>query len=97
MNLVAKEYVAAQDPANPGVLILSHFAGAAPEMEEGILVNPYDPDEIADALHAALTMGLAERRTRWQALEREVSRTTAISWAADFMRALDAAPVACRT
>ena len=94
MNLVAKEYVAAQDPANPGVLILSHFAGAAPEMEEGILVNPYDPDEIADALHAALTMGVDERRTRWQALEQEVSRTTAISWAADFMRALEAAPVA---
>ncbi|MBE7620390.1 trehalose-6-phosphate synthase [Gluconacetobacter entanii] len=93
MNLVAKEYVAAQDPADPGVLILSHFAGAAPELDEAILVNPYDTDEIADALHQALTMQRPERQTRWIALEKEVSRTTAVSWANDFLQALDGAPV----
>ncbi|PYD76135.1 alpha,alpha-trehalose-phosphate synthase (UDP-forming) [Novacetimonas pomaceti] len=93
MNLVAKEYIAAQDPADPGVLILSHFAGAAPELDEAVLVNPYDTDEIADALHQALTMQRPERQTRWTALEKEVCRTTAVSWANDFLRALDGAPV----
>lgn len=92
MNLVAKEYVAAQDAADPGVLVLSHFAGAAPEMDEAVLVNPYDADEIADALHQALTMGLEERQRRWTRLDEDVRRTTAGFWARDFLQALDAAP-----
>ncbi|MBB2198553.1 MAG: trehalose-6-phosphate synthase [Gluconacetobacter sp.] len=92
MNLVAKEYVAAQDAADPGVLVLSHFAGAAPEMDEAVLVNPFDADEIADALHQALTMGLEERQRRWRHLDEDVRRTTAGFWARDFLKALDAAP-----
>ena len=64
MNLVAKEYVAAQDAADPGVLILSRFAGAAVEFKEGaLLVNPYDPDSVAAAIARALAMPLAERKT----------------------------------
>ncbi|GAB0115356.1 alpha,alpha-trehalose-phosphate synthase (UDP-forming) [Acidisoma sp. C75] len=64
MNLVAKEYVAAQDPIDPGVLVLSQFAGAACELKAALLVNPHDPDEIAEALEQALSMPLAERRER---------------------------------
>jgi trehalose 6-phosphate synthase len=55
MNLVAKEYVAAQDPDNPGVLVLSQFAGAAQELTSALIVNPYDRDEVAAALDRALT------------------------------------------
>ncbi len=54
MNLVAKEYVAAQDPANPGVLVLSQFAGAANELTSALIVNPYDRDEVAAALDRRL-------------------------------------------
>lgn len=64
MNLVAKEYVAAQDPANPGVLVLSKFAGAANELTSALIVNPYDRDDVAAALDRALTMPLAERISR---------------------------------
>jgi|GEM_PF-5697005 len=64
MNLVAKEYVAAQDAEDPGVLILSSFAGAAADLEEALIVNPYDPDEVAKALHNAVTMELDERLDR---------------------------------
>ena len=53
MNLVAKEYVAAQDPEDPGVLILSTFAGAAQELESAVMVNPYDVDGVAEAIHRA--------------------------------------------
>lgn len=88
MNLVAKEYVAAQDPENPGVLVLSHLAGAAPELEEALLVNPHDADEIADALHRALVMEQEERRRRWTVLNMEVRNTTAGSWAHDFLSLL---------
>ncbi|GBQ90808.1 alpha,alpha-trehalose-phosphate synthase [Gluconacetobacter johannae DSM 13595] len=97
MNLVAKEYIAAQDAESPGVLVLSHFAGAAPELDEAVLVNPYDADEIADALHQALTMGLDERLARWRKLDAEVRRTTAGSWARDFLQALDEAQPAPAT
>ena len=58
MNLVAKEYVAAQDPDDPGVLILSTFAGAARELESALIVNPYDVDGVAEAIHRAITMTL---------------------------------------
>ncbi|OUJ04650.1 alpha,alpha-trehalose-phosphate synthase (UDP-forming) [Acetobacter cibinongensis] len=88
MNLVAKEYVAAQDEEDPGVLILSHFAGAAPEMEDALLVNPHDADEIADALHKALTMTQSERQERWERLKPDVWRVTAGSWARDFIEQL---------
>ncbi|MDK8024936.1 trehalose-6-phosphate synthase, partial [Klebsiella michiganensis] len=68
MNLVAKEYVAAQDPQNPGVLVLSQFAGAANELPTALIVNPYDRDEVAAALDQALTMPLAERIARHSAM-----------------------------
>ena len=64
MNLVAKEYVAAQDPDNPGVLILSRFAGAANELRRALVVNPNDPESVADAIAQALDMPIAERRSR---------------------------------
>ena len=66
MNLVAKEYVASQNPDDPGVLILSRFAGAAHECKAALLVNPYDPDSVAAAIGQALSMPLAERRERYE-------------------------------
>ncbi|QNT77934.1 alpha,alpha-trehalose-phosphate synthase (UDP-forming) [Entomobacter blattae] len=89
MNLVAKEYIAAQDEDDPGCLILSRFAGAAPELEEAIIVNPYDADEIADALALALSMKKEERKKRWQKLRRAIDITTAHTWAKSFMAELD--------
>ncbi len=77
MNLVAKEYVAAQDPDDPGVLILSRFAGAADEMTDALIVNPFDADEIAEAMHRALTMSLEERRQRHESLRQCVWHSTA--------------------
>lgn len=68
MNLVAKEYVAAQDPDNHGVLVLSQFAGAAQELTSALIVNPYDRDEVAAALDRALSMPLAERIARHSAM-----------------------------
>jgi trehalose 6-phosphate synthase len=92
MNLVAKEYVAAQDPEDPGVLILSRFAGAAEELDEAIIVNPLDPDEVAEALHFALTMSLAERKARHERLFELVCQTTASTYCRDFLEALDTVP-----
>lgn len=88
MNLVAKEYVAAQDPNNPGVLVLSRFAGAARELKGSLLVNPYDIEGTANALARALNMSLEERHERWSRmmthlLEHDVSR-----WCEDFLRDL---------
>ena len=64
MNLVAKEYVAAQDEENPGVLILSRFAGAAVELDSALLVNPYDPELVGTTIARALAMPIEERRER---------------------------------
>jgi trehalose 6-phosphate synthase len=88
MNLVAKEFVAAQDTADPGALVLSRFAGAAREMTGAIIVNPHDPDETAEALHIALTLPLSERQARWQTLWQAVQRNTAASWARGFLARL---------
>ena len=68
MNLVAKEYVAAQDPDDPGVLVLSQFAGAANELDAALLINPYDQTGIAAALDRALAMQPEERRERHAAM-----------------------------
>ncbi|REN00767.1 trehalose-6-phosphate synthase, partial [Mycobacterium tuberculosis] len=68
MNLVAKEYVASQDPENPGVLVLSLLAGAADELKQALLVNPHDLDGVADAIATAATMPLKKRVERWQAM-----------------------------
>jgi trehalose 6-phosphate synthase len=85
MNLVAKEYVAAQDPADPGVLILSRFAGAADELETALLVNPYDADEITEAMHQGLNMSVEERVERWTALRERVWHNTAARYCQLFL------------
>src|SRR3546814_12788108 len=79
MNLVAKEYVAAQDPDDPGVLILSRFAGAAQQLKDALLINPYSPEEMSDAITRALSMPLDERKRRWPAMLDSVAQQD-ISW-----------------
>ncbi len=88
MNLVAKEYIAAQDENDPGVLVLSRFAGAAEDLEEALIVNPYDIDDIAHALEQALTMPLDERCARHKALFRRVRERDAANWRETFLAAL---------
>jgi alpha,alpha-trehalose-phosphate synthase [UDP-forming]/trehalose-phosphatase len=88
MNLVAKEYVAAQDPEDPGVLVLSRFAGAACELRDALLTNPWFIDGLARDLDRALRMELPERRARHDKLLASVAKTTAITWAEDFLGAL---------
>jgi trehalose 6-phosphate synthase len=89
MNLVAKEYVAAQDPEDPGVLILSRFAGAALQMTEAILVNPYSKEEISDSILQALQMTREERVRRWRALNEVVKTEDVLAWRQAFVRALE--------
>jgi trehalose 6-phosphate synthase len=91
MNLVAKEYVAAQPADDPGVLVLSRFAGAAREFGAAIQVNPYDLDDMAECLHRALVMPLEERRSRWAQMMESVRRHSAQGWSQNFLRALAAA------
>ena len=88
MNLVAKEFVAAQDPQNPGVLVLSRFAGAARQLDGALLVNPHDPDAMAEAIHRALGMPLAERKARWQQMWAGISHTSPLAWGRSFVAAL---------
>ncbi len=85
MNLVAKEFVAAQDPANPGVLVLSQFAGAANELTAALIVNPYDRDEVAGALNQALTMPLAERISRHAEMLETIIQNDIDNWQARFI------------
>ncbi|MCW5581319.1 MAG: trehalose-6-phosphate synthase [Luteimonas sp.] len=94
MNLVAKEYVAAQDADDPGVLVLSRFAGAARELDAALLVNPFDPDEIAEGLHQALTMPIDERISRHAALLEKVRAVTAETWCRRMLEALHESPPA---
>jgi trehalose 6-phosphate synthase len=88
MNLVAKEYVAAQDEANPGVLILSRFAGAAQQMREALIVNPFSQEDVADAIRRALAMPVEDRRRRWRALMDGVEREDILAWRNAFVAAL---------
>jgi trehalose 6-phosphate synthase len=88
MNLVAKEYVAAQDSADPGVLVLSEFAGAAEQMEEALLVNPHDPNSLATAMRRALEMPLGERKARHRALWSRISDQDVTWWRERFLSAL---------
>jgi len=88
MNLVAKEFIAAQNPHDPGVLVLSRFAGAAAELKGAILVNPHDPEEIAEGLHEALTMETAEARMRWATDMETIRENSAARWSATFIDAL---------
>jgi trehalose 6-phosphate synthase len=88
MNLVAKEYVAAQNPIDPGVLVLSKFAGAANELDTALLVNPHDIDGMARAISTALTMPLIERRMRWEAMMDKLRVGSIQNWFANFLDAL---------
>ena len=88
MNLVAKEYVAAQDPDDPGVLILSRFAGAAINFRRALLVNPYDAESVAGALAQALVMPIEERRARHKALFANVCEYDVNRWQREFLTAL---------
>lgn len=88
MNLVAKENVAAQDGTDPGVLILSRFAGAASELEGALIVNPFDIDHIAAAIHEGLLMPLDERRARWESMMSVLRRNTVSTWCDGFIRSL---------
>ena len=85
MNLVAKEYVAAQDDTDPGVLVLSRFAGAAEDLEEALIVNPYDADEVAHALQQAIKMSLHERRERHEALLQRVRQHDLRYWRESYL------------
>jgi trehalose 6-phosphate synthase len=88
MNLVAKEYIAAQDILDPGVLILSRFAGAADECSDAILVNPYDSESVAAAIHKALEMPLAERRDRHSNILGALSQNAGTIWSERFLQKL---------
>jgi trehalose 6-phosphate synthase len=92
MNLVAKEYVMAQDPKRPGVLILSRFAGAAHELDSALLVNPYDTEATAAAIRQALEMPLSERRERWEAMVARLRDNGVETWCETFLAALAAGP-----
>jgi trehalose-6-phosphate synthase len=80
MNLVAKEYVAARGDCD-GVLVLSHFAGAAQELKDALLVNPYDTEQVCEAIHAGLRMNPAERRLRMQRMRHQVKEHNVYRWA----------------
>ncbi len=92
MNLVAKEYVAAQDPADPGVLVLSRFAGAAEQMPDALLVNPYDIDAVAQATQRALRMPLEERRIRHERLLAGIREHDVHWWQREFLDRLTEQP-----
>ncbi len=88
MNLVAKEFVAAQDPENPGVLVLSRLAGAAHELTDAILVNPYDTDGVANGIQTGLTMPVGERKERYAGMIDVLRRNDITAWRTRFVDAL---------
>jgi len=90
MNMVAKEYVAAQAEDDPGVLVLSRFAGAADDMDGAVIVNPYDIEGTAEAMHQGLIMPLDERQERWRRLLAQVKEHDINRWRTDFVNALAA-------
>jgi trehalose 6-phosphate synthase len=90
MNLVAKEYVASQPADDPGVLVLSCFAGAARELGEAVIVNPFDIEGMAEAILQGLNMPLGERKERWTAMMQVLERNDITAWRESFVRALSA-------
>jgi trehalose 6-phosphate synthase len=88
MNLVAKEFVAAQDPRDPGVLVLSRFAGAAEELKAALIVNPHDPDSIALALGHALALSPIQRQMRNKWLRAQMARSDIALWRANYLQTL---------
>jgi len=94
MNLVAKEYIAAQDPDDPGVLVLSRFAGATEQLTDALLINPYSAEEIAEAIDRALHMPLEERKSRWRACMDNIEAEDVVWWRRRFTDALERAAAA---
>lgn len=88
MNLVAKEYIAAQNPEDPGVLVLSQFAGAAEQMTEAVIINPYSDGDIAEGIQTALRMEKAERIERYQALMEKLLANDVNAWRKGYLAAL---------
>ena len=88
MNLVAKEYIAAQNPEDPGVLVLSRFAGAVHELEQALIVNPYNLEETASAIQRAFEMPLRERRERWEAMMATIEANDVEHWCRSFLAEL---------
>ena len=88
MNLVAKEYVASQDPEDPGVLVLSRFAGAAVELDAALLVNPFDSEGVAAAIAQALAMPLDERKARHEVMLHALLANDVKLWADRFLDTL---------
>ena len=97
MNLVAKEYVASQNPEDPGVLVLSRFAGAAQELGEALIVNPFDVVGVGDALQTALRMRRVERRERWAAMFKRLTQHNVHTWHEDFLHNLETPSSAAQT
>ncbi len=91
MNLVAKEYIASQDPNDPGVPILSRFAGAAEQLVDALIVNPYNADETADAIKTALEMDKSERIDRYNRLMNVIRTYDTAAWSRSFLAKLEAA------
>lgn len=91
MNLVAKEFIAAQNPDDPGVLILSRFAGAARQMTEAVIVNPFSREEISEGLKLALSMDRVERVRRWSLLMEGLRTSDVKIWRDSFVAALKGA------
>jgi len=92
MNLVAKEYVAVQDPDDPGVLVLSRFAGAAQQLDGAVMVNPHSPDDLAHAIETALDMPLSERKARWEDMIGTVRDDNVHQWTERFTHDLERVP-----
>ncbi len=89
MNLVAMEYVAAQDEEDPGVLVISRFAGCAQQLDGALVVNPYDVHHVADTLQAGLGMTLDERQDRWQRMMQAIRKHDIITWRDRFLARLE--------
>ncbi|HEV8679385.1 MAG TPA: trehalose-6-phosphate synthase, partial [Stellaceae bacterium] len=89
MNLVAKEFIASQDPEDPGVVVLSRFAGAARELDAALIVNPFDTDEVAEALDRALVMPIDERQDRHRAMLAHLVRRDVHAWMEGYLDAME--------
>jgi trehalose 6-phosphate synthase len=92
MNLVAKEFVAAQDGDDPGALVLSRFAGSAPELSGALIINPYDLDGTGNAIARALSMPREDRIARWREMFDRLMKNDVSQWADRFLKTLEETP-----
>ena len=89
MNLVSQEYIAAQDPEDPGVLVLSEFAGAADSLEGALIINPYDIEGMSETIRVGLDMSKDERVERWNSMMASLDTYDIHTWAQDFLARLE--------